>query len=133
MSRLSRRDFGALTGALVFAAPGFAGACNDCRVHDVEIHRFAYHPAVLTVMPGDSVQWFNRDLAPHTATDRMGNWDTGGMGPEERRSVTFSAPGRYVYFCGYHPHMTAEVLVTEPRDGAAAHHMPPTWRTEIWP
>ena len=130
MSTLSRRDLGALAGALVFASPGLAGASERSRTHDVEIHRFAYRPAALTVAPGDSVQWLNRDLAPHTATDRTGDWDTGEIGQGEAGVVTFSSPGRHVYFCAYHPHMTAEVLVAEPRDGAAAHRIHAVRRTE---
>ena len=132
MSRLSRRDLGALAGALVFASLRSAGASDDSRTHDVEIHRFAYRPAVLTVAPGDSVRWLNRDPAPHTATDRRGNWDTGEIGHGEVRTVTFPSPGRHRYFCAYHPHMTAEVIVAAPRQGAAAHHIEPTRRNGPW-
>lgn len=132
MSGLSRRDLDALAGALVFASLRSAGASDDNRTHDVEIHRFAYRPAVLTVAPGDSVQWLNRDPAPHTATDRTGHWDTGEIGHGEVGIVTFSSPGRHRYFCAYHPHMTAEVIVAEPRHGAAARHIEPTRRNGPW-
>ena len=36
----------------------------------------ALPPEVLTVAPGDTIEWVNKDLVPHTATSRAGGFDS---------------------------------------------------------
>ena len=36
--------------------------------HTVTIDATSYQPAKLTIAPGDSVLWVNKDVIPHTAT-----------------------------------------------------------------
>lgn len=116
---LTRRAFGAaLLGVAAAAAtaataglPGrpHAGAPQPRR-HRVEIAAFAFMPAQLAIAAGDTVEWVNRDIAPHTATDTAEAWDTGPLQKAETATVTFSTPGRYAYFCRFHPHMRAEIV-----------------------
>ena len=35
-----------------------------------------FQPEVLTVAPGDTVVWVNKDLVPHTATSKAGGFDS---------------------------------------------------------
>lgn len=120
MTMWSRRRFGgALAGAaasLLFA-PRPGRAQGEARVHRVEIRRFAFVPAALTISPGDRVEWTNHDIAPHTATAKVGSWNTGRLDRGETRSVTFAEAGRSSYVCTFHPHMTAEITVAV-SDGA---------------
>ena len=81
----------------------------------VNIASFKFAPESITVTAGASVTWVNRDKAPHTAEN------TGEQGPAEfgtarlqrgeRKTVTFSEPGRYRYYCIYHRFMEATVTV----------------------
>lgn len=112
MSRLSRREFGALAGAVLLLPPG-SGRGAAQKTHAVEISRFAFHPATLTIAPGDRVRWTNSDLAPHTATDSAAAWDTGGLGRDESRVLTFDQRGSYAYVCAFHPQMTAKIHVAD--------------------
>lgn len=81
--------------------------------HEVEvgIARFAFGPARVEILVGDSITWINADLAPHTATAGDGAWDTGTLDKGGRGRVTFDMPGEFPYFCAYHPHMKGSVVV----------------------
>ena len=81
------------------------------HTHRVIIADFKFDPEVLWVEPGDSVEWVNKDIAPHTATARDADWDTGELNKGGRRIVAFPEAGRFAYFCAYHPQMTGEVVV----------------------
>ena len=47
------------------------------RVRQVIIREMRYEPVELTVAVGDTVEWVNRDLVPHTATAQSREWDPG--------------------------------------------------------
>ncbi len=80
-------------------------------VHQVKIEKFRFVPADLTIRQGDSVEWINLDIAPHTATEDNKVWDTGRLNKDQITSVTFSTPGAQSYFCRYHPSMRGQIIV----------------------
>ncbi len=77
----------------------------------VEIRDFEYFPRDLTVDAGAKVTWINRDSAPHTATQRRGDWDTGVLNEGESKTLTFDKVGAYEYICAIHPSMQAKLTV----------------------
>lgn len=104
---------GALLGAVTtIAIACSASAAENGAVHRVRIERFAFVPSMLTLRPGDTVEWLNSDLVPHTATDRDGQWDTAKLVKDQTFRMTFSAVGIAEYFCAYHPHMRGRIVVT---------------------
>lgn len=107
---LSRRRFGALVGASAILAGAARGHDGPHTVR-VDIRQFAFDPAQVTIRPGDSVEWVNHDLAPHTATDRNGDWDTGEIGQSATATQRFEKAGSYDYFCAFHPAMAARIIV----------------------
>ena len=116
---LSRRQFGgALLGASLagwFVRSG-AKAHDGPHTHRVVIEKFAFVPARLTVRPGDTIEWINADLAPHTATARDRTWDTGSLGKGANAGIVATIPGRLDYFCRFHPHMAGEIIVSTTTD-----------------
>lgn len=109
----SRRQAGALLGAGL-AALFFSGAPRAgeaAHIHKIDIRKFKFAPAALTIKAGDSVEWTNHDIAPHTATDEEGDWDTGTLSRSQSATLTFKTPGTYSYFCAFHPQMTATLTV----------------------
>jgi plastocyanin len=81
-------------------------------VHDVRIAGSAYHPQVLVVGLGSTVTWANDDDQAHTASDLLTQgWDSGNIPSGEARSVTFGAPGVWVYMCAYHSNMVGVLVV----------------------
>ena len=92
----------ALTAACVGAAP---------RSHTVEIRGFAYLPATLQVVVGDTIVWINHDAVPHTATRDGQHWDSGTIAAEQAWRLVAASPGSQPYYCAFHPVMRGELVV----------------------
>lgn len=77
----------------------------------VAIEGFAYLPTPLEVAVGTTVTWTNEDGVEHTVTHDDGEFgDSVPAGGE--LSVTFDETGTYEYFCGIHPAMVGEIVVS---------------------
>ncbi len=78
---------------------------------DVKVDNFSFGPATVTVSPGTTVTWTNRDDIPHTVVSTDGAFKSKVLDTDEKFSFTFSKPGTYPYFCSIHPKMTGKVVV----------------------
>jgi plastocyanin len=98
----------ALLGAL-------AGASNAAETAPpaviVQITQFKFDSAEITIDPGTTVQWVNRDQTVHNVVSRDGKFASSGMDTGDGWSFTFSEPGDYAYFCALHPHMNGIIHV----------------------
>ncbi|HLY75187.1 MAG TPA: cupredoxin family copper-binding protein [Planctomycetota bacterium] len=74
---------------------------------------FKFEPSSLTVAPGTTVTWTNRDDEPHSATsaEKPKLFDSGALDTAESYSFTFRERGSFPYFCKLHPHMTGVIVV----------------------
>jgi plastocyanin len=77
----------------------------------VKIDNFSFTPQTLTVHPGTTVTWVNKDDVPHTVTSTNKKFKSRALDTDERFSFTFSAPGTYEYYCSVHPKMTGKIIV----------------------
>lgn len=95
------------------AAPPLRQAAGTPQ--SISIQDFAFGPAELTIIPGTTVTWTNRDQAPHTVTTTggAGPLDSGTIDPGGTFSFTFNDAGTFEYFCQIHPFMTARIIVQE--------------------
>ncbi|GBD23852.1 Plastocyanin [bacterium HR29] len=84
---------------------------SDASAVTVRMTGNAFVPSDLSIRAGTTVTWVNDDPVPHSATARDGSWDTGLFGRGESRSLTFSRPGEWAYYCLIHPWMTAVIRV----------------------
>lgn len=74
----------------------------------------AFHPSELEVAAGDTVEWINRDIVPHTATAAgTGGWDTGHLTRGESALMVPWSSGRVSYVCTLHPTMRAVLVVQD--------------------
>ena len=87
-----------------------AGA-QDSANNEVKIDNFSFTPATLTVAPGTTVTWTNRDDIPHTVVSDDKIFKSKVLDTDEKFSYTFTKPGTYPYFCSVHPKMTAKIVV----------------------
>ena len=99
-------------------APGAAqrsGTQSDKpAVHTVTIDATSFRPAALTLRPGDTIEWVNKDLIPHTATTPPKAkiaFDSGVIAPGKSWRYTFKIAGDISYVCTFHPTMTGTVKV----------------------
>lgn len=79
----------------------------------VAIENFSFQPSRLTIAPGTTVTWINRDDVPHTATAQGDSplFDSKALDTDDKFSFTFNTPGTYPYYCKVHPHMTGVITV----------------------
>jgi len=111
----------ALIAAAEFLPHGSAGRSTNsgnspAKTATVVIRGFKFEPATVTVRAGETVDWKNEDIVPHTATadaevgDKpifdSGTIDTGAVWRYVARKK-----GTYNYTCAYHPNMTGKLIV----------------------
>ncbi|NMG35964.1 plastocyanin [Azoarcus sp. TTM-91] len=97
----------ALAAALLLLASPAWGA-----EHRVEVVDYAYRPAELTIQPGDTVTWSNREKrVSHSVLFDASGQESERFFPGESWSHTFEAEGEFAYHCGPHPEMKGRVVV----------------------
>jgi len=82
----------------------------------VDIRNFDYMPDPVRVKSGGTVTWKNFDSSEHTSEadpDQSADFDTDVIEENRSKKLTFDTPGRFAYFCDFHPTMTATVEVVE--------------------
>lgn len=90
-------------------APVAAGAGSG---HVILIDRFTFQPAALTVGPGETVEWKNAGIVPHTATTLDGKtFDSGQIETGASSRVTLRKQGTFEYICRLHPNMKGRLIV----------------------
>jgi plastocyanin len=81
------------------------------KTHTVTVENMRFQPQSLTVAPGDTVVWVNKDLVPHTATSKAGGFDSQAIPAEKSWTFTVRKSGEFAYICTFHPTMTAMLRV----------------------
>jgi plastocyanin len=99
-----------IMAAMLAAARGVAANPPQAAAAEVKIDNFSFGPATLTVAPGTTVTWVNRDDIPHTVVSTDSVFKSKVLDTDEKFSFTFTKPGTYPYFCSIHPKMTATVV-----------------------
>jgi len=77
----------------------------------VEMRQLKFVPDVIEIAVGDTVDFVNVDLVPHTATASDKSFDTGTLRKDQRTDLTFPNAGAFTYICKFHPHMKGRVIV----------------------
>lgn len=72
---------------------------------------FMFAPLSLTVQPGSTVTWTNKDDEPHTVVSDSGLFRSGALDTGESFSFKFDRPGTYRYACSIHPRMVGTIVV----------------------
>ena len=107
--------------ALMVAAFGTASAvlAEELQpvVHQVEIKGFAFMPERIEVHAGDTVEFTNRDFAPHTVTEDGLGWDTGALKYGASGRIVLTEAGMLAYHCAYHPQMNGAVVILPAEGG----------------
>lgn len=80
-------------------------------VHTVTIEGMKFTPASLVMKKGDTVQWVNKDIVPHTATEAKKRFDSGVLQSDGTWKYTASAAGKFDYVCTFHPMMKGTITV----------------------
>lgn len=80
---------------------------------DVSIINMKYEPEVLTIKPGDTVRWVNKEKRTYHSVlfKAEGLPESQPLFPGETHERRFEQSGSYPYECGPHPNMTGQVVV----------------------
>jgi len=99
----------------VTLAAALAASMGRAETVVVEIREFAFQPQRITIAPGTTVRWVNREKRQYHNVwfESLGEEEPPYLFPEEQYERTFATPGRYPYRCGPHPQMEGEVIVEE--------------------
>jgi plastocyanin len=117
MSAVDRSDAQGRRTLLRRCAGGFAfaiaAAANVAFAADagISIDNFKFSPTPLTVKPGTTVTWTNRDDIPHSIVVPSLNLHSHPMDTDETFAHRFDQAGTFDYVCGMHPFMRGTVIV----------------------
>src|SRR5262249_49435166 len=78
---------------------------------EIVVDNFSFAPSTLSVPPGTTVTWTNRDDVPHNIVSVEQRFKSPVLDTDERFAHRFDAPGAYAYFCSLHPKMTGRIVV----------------------
>jgi plastocyanin len=97
-------------GLIVCAIVVF-GDQRKAKTHTITIEAMRFQPEVLTVAPGDTIVWVNKDIVPHTATSKTGRFDSKDIQVDKSWKYTIRKKGDFAYICTFHPTMKAMLRV----------------------
>jgi plastocyanin len=92
-------------GALFMAIPGRGAGLK------VDIFRYRYTPAAITVHVGGAATFYNKTKLTHTATCPKCGVDSCDIQPQMFHTLTFPKAGRFELFCRYHKDRNGMVAV----------------------
>jgi plastocyanin len=88
-----------------------AGEKPAVQTHTVSISGFKYQPDILTVNVGDTVEWRNADIVPHTVTAVDKSFSSGSIAPGTTWRFVAKRAGVFPYTCTPHPNMKGKLVV----------------------
>lgn len=82
--------------------------------HEIEIIKFKFSPAEITIEAGDTIRWTNKEKRQYHSVwfEQLGEPEPGYFFPDEFFERTFDKVGDFPYRCGPHPKMTGMVHVS---------------------
>jgi len=86
---------------------------REVRDVTVVIRGFKFDPETVTVNQGDTVEWKNEDIVPHTATEGVAKpaFDSGTIQVGAMWRYVARNKGTYNYTCTLHPNMEGKLIV----------------------
>ena len=90
-----------------------SGSLFAQEVVEIDIIKFKFTPATITVTPGTTVRWTNREKRQYHNVwfEALGEEEPDYLFPEESYERVFENKGSFPYRCGPHPKMTGVVHV----------------------
>lgn len=82
---------------------------NAPLVLHVAMKNMKFSPATIEIKKGNTVEWKNDDITPHTATSAA--FDSRSIASDAGWRHTFTQAGSFPYYCTFHPEMKGTVVV----------------------
>ena len=85
---------------------------NPAGITQVTIRLVKFSPETIEIKTGQTVEWTNDDLTPHTVTSQgAGDLNSGSIDAGASWRHTFTQAGSFQYYCTFHPEMKGTVVV----------------------
>lgn len=85
---------------------------STASVTPVKIQLFKFLPETIEISIGQTIEWVNNDLTPHTVTSQgTGELNSGSIDAGASWRHTFTKAGSFPYYCTFHPEMKGMVIV----------------------
>ena len=97
--------------ACLLQAGAGMGALAASTTHTVVIADMKFAPETLTVSPGDTIVWVNKDFFPHTASAQDKSFDSRDIATNRSWKYVATKKGAFPYICTLHPTMKATLIV----------------------
>jgi plastocyanin len=105
------RESAPVAQAATVTAPA-ATEQSPATVTPVTIRLVKFSPETIEVKIGQTVEWANNDLTPHTVTSQgTGDLNSGSIDAGASWRHTFTQAGSFPYYCTFHPEMKGTVIV----------------------
>lgn len=95
------------------AAAGPTIRDNIINVSSNQNAPWQFSPRNFSVKAGQPVIFRNVSSVDHTSTARNRAFDSGNIAPGGSWTFTPTHPGKFAYYCAYHPFMTGVITVTQ--------------------
>jgi plastocyanin len=82
---------------------------NAPMVAHLAMKNMKFSPTTIEIKEGDTIEWKNDDITPHTATSPA--FDSGPIDSDKSWRHTFTEAGNFPYGCTFHPEMKGTVIV----------------------
>ena len=96
--------------SLLISALAFSSTAVS-KNHSVIIEGMQFNPNALTIASGDTVDWVNKDIVPHTATSTSKEFNSAVIQSGGTWRHAFKKPTSIDYACSLHPTMKAKLTV----------------------
>jgi len=106
---------GAIMKSISFAFAWILATCalnaHAVEPTSIQIQKFLFTPKEITVKPGTTIVWTNKDETPHTIIASDGSFLSKAMDTDDHYEHAFATEGDFSYLCTLHPYMTGIVHV----------------------
>ena len=113
--RLQRRAMSLLrqtaAASCLLLAAVVASAAAAPTTHTVVIADMKFSPETLTVKPGDTIVWINKDFFPHNARAGDRTFQSPDLETNKTWRYVAAKSGTFTYVCTLHPTMKGTLVV----------------------
>ena len=90
--------------------------------HEIEIFKFKFLPAEITIEAGDTIRWTNKEKRQYHSVwfEQLGEKEPDYLFPGDFYERTFNEAGDLPYRCGPHPKMTGMVHIKDASSNKAS-------------
>jgi plastocyanin len=97
---------------LVLGVVAVSGCTTHYSSNTITIQNTAFYPTTLTVKPGTTVTWINKDNETQDIVSNTGIFDSGNLKTNQSYNYTFNQSGSYPFHSTINANLTGTIIVS---------------------